>query len=1004
MHYSAGIRRFNRLAAALCFLSALFSLPPQALALEKASIQLKWLHHFQFAGYYAALDKGFYREAGLDVAIREGGPATEVEDEVVSGRADFGVGTSALLLHRAHGDDLMVLGQIFQHSAAILLTPRKTGIRSLADMAGRRFMYSRQDGDLLTLLHKNGIAESNIVQVEHQGDPRDLMDGKADVMIAYSFNEPFILEQVGEPYLTFSPLTYGIDFYGDNFFTTRGTVEARPEFVKAFREATLRGWRYALENKGEIADLILAKYSREKSRDWLMFEANRMEALIQPDLIELGYQSPSRWQQIGDVFHELGMLPDRFDPTLVIYEPKPRDGYALLVATLLFSCTVIAVLIGLVVKFRQLNHSLLAEVTERKYAEEAFRESEERLRVIFDTSQAGIIMVDPHGIIRFANKRMAEMFGCSHRELIGSPYTGQLHPEQCAVGSELMKKLISGEISLVNTERRYLSRDGRDFWGYLSGKRLETADGKLRALVGIIADISDRRKAEEARGKALMLVETLLAQSPMGISVFDGETGLCIRLNQAAADIADCSIETLLQHDFRESLFWREAGLTAVAEQVLADGTARPMEVELLGSCGKRISARCYLSRFLLEGKAHLLMIGQDATEEKRLDSENKRIEAQMLNMQKLESLGVLAGGIAHDFNNILTGIVGNISFAQMALEPSSIANGPLSKAEKACQRAAELASQLLTFARGGLPVKKAFAVKPLVVESVSLVLRGTNVKGALNIPDTLCVIEADEGQINQAFNNIIINAVHAMPAGGTLTIAGANETVQPENRLGLAPGTYVRLDFSDEGCGISDSDQKKVFDPYFTTKASGTGLGLASTHSIVSKHGGIILVDSALGRGTTFTIYLPSTGGTSLADAAAGEPHPAMRTEGSILVMDDEEMIRDITSATIGELGYLVRTCANGEEAIELYQAAMRSGAPFSAVIMDLTVPGAMGGKEAARRIGETDPSARLIVSSGYSNDPVMADPSSFGFCATLIKPYRAAEVARVLNRVLSA
>ena len=1003
MDYSAAPRLFKKLPAALCLLSALWYAAP-AQALEKTSIQLKWLHHFQFAGYYAALEKGFYREAGLDVAIREGGPSTEVEDEVTSGRADFGVGTSALLLHLAQGDDLVVLGQIFQHSAAILLTPRGSGIRSVADMAGRRFMYSNQHGDMLTLLAKNGIGEKNMVRVAHRGDARDLISGKADVMMAYSFNEPFILEQVGEPYLIFSPLTYGIDFYGDNFFTTGAMVGKKPELVRAFREATLRGWRYALEHKGEIADLIIAKYSREKSRDWLMFEANQMDSLIKPTLIEMGYQSPSRWRHISDQFNELGMLPDDFDPSRIIYAPKPRQSYGLFLGALIFSCSVIAILTVMVLKFGQLNRTLRAEITERKAAEEAFRESEERLRVIFDTSQAGIIMVDPQGIIRFANKRMSEMFGCSHEELIGSPYPSHLHPEQNATGSALMQKLILGEIPLVYTERRYLGRDGSDFWGYLSGKRLETPDGKLRALVGIITDISDRKKAEEARGKALMLVETLLAQSPMGISVFDAETGDCIRLNQAAADIAGGSIETLLQRNFRQSLSWRASGLTAVAEQVLHDGVARPMEAELRTSRGKQINARCYLSRFILEGTAHLLLIGQDATEEKRLDKENQRIEAQMLNMQKLESLGVLAGGIAHDFNNILTGIVGNITFAELALEPAHKAHGPLGKAEKACQRAAELASQLLTFARGGEPIKKAFSVKPLVGESVSLVLRGTNVKGAMEIPDGLAIIEADEGQINQAFNNIIINAVHAMPGGGTLTIAGANATLEPDNRLGLAPGAYVRLAFSDEGCGISEADQKKVFDPYFTTKTCGTGLGLASTHSIVNRHGGIILVDSAIGRGATFTIYLPSTGRTSLDAAAEHEPEPALQAGGSILVMDDEEMIRDITSATISELGYRVQTCANGEEAIDLYHAARLSGAPFSAVIMDLTIPGAMGGKEAARRITEVDPAARLIVSSGYSNDPVMAAHQSFGFRATLVKPYSAAELTRVLSLTLSA
>ncbi|WP_026842611.1 ABC transporter substrate-binding protein [Citrifermentans bremense] len=1001
-HHPRG-HRLPLMAVSLAVI-ALLLVPKGALALEKATVQLKWLHHFQFAGYYAALEKGFYRRAGLDVTIKEGGPRTEVEDEVLSGRADFGVGTSAILLRRARGEDLVVLGQIFQHSAAVLITPRSTGIRSIADMARRRFMYSNQHGDMLTLLRQNGVSEKELVQVPHNGDPRDLIRGKADVMMGYSFNEPFILEQEGVPYLLFSPLTYGIDFYGDNFFTTRANIEAKPELARAFRKATLEGWRYAMANKSEIVDLILAKYSREKSRDWLMFEANQMESLIQPTLVELGYQNPERWRQIGESFAKLGMVPEGFDSTGVSFDPAPGKYYRVILQILLVCGSVIAVLVVIVMKFKQLNGSLKAQVAERKAAEEALRESEERLRVIFETSQAGIVMVDPKGVIRFANKRMAEMFGCPHDKLIGSDYKSHLHPEQCEVGSKLMEQLIRGEMEQACTERRYLCGEHGDFWGYLSGRRLEAPDGKLQALVGIISDITDRIKADEARGKALMLVETLLAHSPMGITVFDGESGACILLNQAAAGISGGTREALLGRDFRGLHPWREAGLVAVAEKVLSDGLPRPFEAEIRSSRGRDIMLRCHLSRFDLEGRAHLLVLEQDVTEEMRLERENKRIEAQMLNMQKLESLGVLAGGIAHDFNNILTGIVGNISFAQLALPAAHKAAPPLLKAEKACQRAAELASQLLTFARGGQPIKKAFSVKPLVGESLSLVLRGTNVKGVIEIADDLCVIEADEGQINQAFNNIIINAVHAMPGGGTLTIAGEDAVMEAGNRFGLAPGPYVRLSFNDQGCGIPKADREKIFDPYFTTKTSGTGLGLASTHSIVARHGGMILVDSAPEKGSTFTIYLPSTG-HSVAEEAGQDTAERLHGGGeSVLVMDDEEMIRELTQSMLVELGYRVEVCSDGAEAVELYRAACARGERYSAVIMDLTVPGGMGGKDAARRILELDPEARLIVSSGYSNDPVMSEHRSFGFCATLVKPYTAGDIGRVLGEAIDS
>ncbi|NJD92431.1 MAG: ABC transporter substrate-binding protein [Geobacter sp.] len=262
----------RQLLSALLFVTALLTGSTPAHALEKAVLQLKWLHHFQFAGYYMALEKGFYREAGLDVTIKEGGPDAEVEKDVAAGRADFGTGTSAILLALAKGADFVVIVQVFQNSPAIFLTPRKTGIRSVADMAGKRFMYSNQHGDMLALLKNNRVNEDQIIKVPHRGDPRDLIEGKADVMLAYSFNEPYIMELNGEPYYSFSPLSFGINFYGDNFFTTGSNVRERPDFVSAFRQASLRGWQYALQHKDETVEVIQEKYSQGMSREHLRFE------------------------------------------------------------------------------------------------------------------------------------------------------------------------------------------------------------------------------------------------------------------------------------------------------------------------------------------------------------------------------------------------------------------------------------------------------------------------------------------------------------------------------------------------------------------------------------------------------------------------------------------------------------------------------------------------------------------------------------------------------------
>lgn len=389
--------------------------------------------------------------------------------------------------------------------------------------------------------------------------------------------------------------------------------------------------------------------------------------------------------------------------------------------------------------------------------------------------------------------------------------------------------------------------------------------------------------------------------------------------------------------------------------------------------------------------------------------TEHESRQEELIKKQKLESIGVLAGGIAHDFNNILTAILGNISFASMFISPDHKSAGPLFQAEKAAKRAAELAHQLLTFSRGGQPVTSSVAPRQLIEESLALVLHGSNTQSRISISENVHNIKADAGQISQAFNNLIINAVQAMPGGGTITIKAENHLIEHErNRYDLQPGEYVRFEFSDEGCGIPAINLKSIFDPYYTTKPGGSGLGLASVQSIIRKHGGDIGVSSVIGRGTTFELFLPVNSETTSDEVpistTTGSHNSESRPESSVLVMDDEQMILDLAETMLKELGYRVTTCSSGEEAVARYKCAFEDGAPYTFVIMDLTVPGGMGGKEAAGQILAIDPDACLIVSSGYSNDPIISDFRRFGFAAAAVKPYGVSEISGMLNRLLES
>ena len=381
------------------------------------------------------------------------------------------------------------------------------------------------------------------------------------------------------------------------------------------------------------------------------------------------------------------------------------------------------------------------------------------------------------------------------------------------------------------------------------------------------------------------------------------------------------------------------------------------------------------------------------------LASESGRLEEERQRANKLESIGLLAGGIAHDFNNVLTSVLSNTSLAMISVPDDSETRASLQEVEKACLRAKTLTQQLLTFAKGGAPVKKLADIGVLCRETGGFAVRGSTVRCHFDIAADLWPAEVDEGQIVQVIQNLVINAVQAMPAGGNIHLVARN--VPPSEPAGPLPrGRYVSITVADEGEGIPRESLPRIFDPYFTTKAKGSGLGLATAYSIVRRHGGHIAVRSDVGRGSTFRVFLPaSSGETVAAPAASGRP---WRGRGRLLLMDDEEAPLRATKTLLVRLGFEVVTTLDGDQAIAEFERARAEGHPFVAVIMDLTVPGGMGGREAAQRMKQIDPDAKLIVSSGYSNDSVMADHVAHGFCAVLAKPYTMTELIAVMRPLI--
>ncbi|MFI5304870.1 MAG: PAS domain S-box protein [Nitrospiria bacterium] len=640
----------------------------------------------------------------------------------------------------------------------------------------------------------------------------------------------------------------------------------------------------------------------------------------------------------------------------------------------------------------------LHDLSQRKSSEQALEKAERRFQSLIEKSFDMIAIADSEGYNVFSAGAVTQILGITPGELLGKKGFDITYPPDVEIAKATLSKILQRPSEPVRSELRLLHKDGLLRWVEIHAQNFLN-DPAIAGIVVNLRDITERKRSEEVLRKAEEKYRTIVEESLEGIfqSTPDGQL---LMANPAFAKIYgyDTPDELMAMVKHVGELYVDPESRKEMLQSLSQKEALKGLEARALRKDGKEIlvSANVRLVRdfngkvLYLEGRI------EDITEQREL-------EHQVLRAQKLESLGILAGGIAHDFNNILTAILGNISLAQANVPPAGLISQTLLEAERASLRAKDLANQLLTFAKGGAPRKSVLSIQHLLKESVEFVLRGTNVRVQFVVPDDIWPLEVDEGQISQVIQNLAINAIQSMPEGGFIKIRAENCQFDTENKpeTYVKPGAYVKIQVRDSGTGIPENLQQKIFDPYFTTKPKGYGLGLAISYSIIKKHAGYITVQSEAGLGSTFTFYLPSYSGSGRQPDM--KQIPLVKGKGHVLIMDDDESVLTTVRTMLEFLGYGVTLTIDGREAIIKYKHMMELGQPYDLVILDLTVPGGMGGQETIRQLIEINPQVKGLVSSGYSDNIILSDYHKFGFAGVVTKPSNVEEISQAINNVLN-
>jgi len=622
--------------------------------------------------------------------------------------------------------------------------------------------------------------------------------------------------------------------------------------------------------------------------------------------------------------------------------------------------------------------------------------AEIRIRAIIENILDGMIIVDPAGTITLMNPAAERLFGCGKHEMLNQaflalvPQAYNTEADLQLVDWEEFTKRTGSTVLAVGRTRRHVT-----FPIEISLAKMTVDQSTL--YVAMIRDVTERKRFEREIAAEKENLAVTLRSIGDGVITTDVQ-GKIIMINQAAEALTGWTAEEAKGHPLK-SVFKISIDLAAQTR-----GQRSTYRNEAYSLLLKLPSNATLVSR---DGTEHLIEQVVSPIRDRRNEVAGVVLVFRDIIEREHKQLGLLAGGIAHDFNNLLTAIMGNISLASLLIPATDEMTTRLADAKNASMRARDLAQQLLTFARGGAPIKKTASLTRLVQDTVSFCLRGSQSRSECDLEDNLWPSEIDSGQISQVIANLVVNAEQAMPTGGTLHVtcenfrhgSGKNATV-PD----LPSGEFVKITIRDEGVGIPEQNLKRIFDPYFTTKPKGNGLGLATAYSIVKHHKGLITVESEVNKGSTFTLYLPAAAHVAVPEETEYAGVKELSGTGRVLIVDDEEAIRTLVEFTLTHLGYKVCSAATALEGVELYRQKLQAGERFDCVILDLTLPGGIGGRDALKLLLEIDPSVNAIVSSGYAMDATMSQYQDFGFRGVITKPYEAADLGRTVREVIES